>query len=87
MNENNQSEIEELANYSVAIRNVEVGLFVREIKPNFLKVSFRSKGKVNVNAIAREFDGGGHEHAAGCRFKGSFQELKEKLLKTVEAHL
>ena len=87
MQKNSHSEIEELANFSVAIKDVEVGLFIREVETNFLKVSFRSKGKVNVNAIARAFGGGGHEHAAGCRFKGTFRELKQKLLKKVQNQL
>lgn len=80
MNENYSSEIEELANYSVSIKGVEVGLFVREISPGSFKVSFRSKGRVNVNAIARAFDGGGHLHAAGCHYQGTYSELRKKLL-------
>jgi len=87
MQQNHHTEIEELANYSVAIKDVEVGLFVREIKPGFFKVSFRSKGRANVNQIARAFGGGGHMHAAGCRYEGNFEELKEKLIQEVERHL
>ncbi len=87
MQQNHHTEIEELANYSVAIKDVEVGLFIREIKPGFFKVSFRSKGRVNVNQIARAFDGGGHMHAAGCRYEGQFEELKKQLIREVEKHL
>ncbi len=87
MQKNNHAEIEELANYSVAIKNVEVGLFIREVQPNFFKVSFRSKGRVNVNTIARAFDGGGHLHAAGARFSGKFDDLQRKLIAEVEKYL
>lgn len=87
MKRNNHSEIEELANYSVAIHGVEVGLFVREIEPNFYKVSFRSRGRVNVNAIARLFDGGGHLHAAGCRFRGSYPEFRQKVADEIKKAL
>ncbi len=87
MKQNNHSEIEELANYSVAVRGVEVGLFVREVKPNYFKISFRSRGRVNVNAIARVFGGGGHLHAAGCRFTGTYPELQQRLIQEVEKHL
>ncbi len=87
MEQNNHSEIEELANYSVSVRGVEVGLFIREVKPNYFKISFRSKGRVNVNAIARIFGGGGHLHAAGCRFTGTYQQLREQLIQEVEKHL
>ncbi len=87
MKQNNHSEIEELANYSVAVRGVEVGLFVREVKPNYFKISFRSRGRVNVNAIARVFGGGGHLHAAGCRFTGTYPDLQQRLIQEVEKHL
>ncbi len=86
MQRNHHSEIEELSNYSVAIRGVEVGLFVREVEPNFFKVSFRSKGRINVNAIAKAFGGGGHMHAAGCRYEGKFEELIKGLVEEVGKH-
>ena len=36
----------------------------------------RSKGAVNVNAVAREFGGGGHINASGCGAKGRLDDLK-----------
>ncbi|MFZ0391304.1 MAG: bifunctional oligoribonuclease/PAP phosphatase NrnA [Calditrichia bacterium] len=81
------TEIEELANYTVSIRNVEVGLFIREIQPGEFKVSFRSKGNVNVNTIARKLGGGGHRHAAGCRYSGNYDELKMRLMEEVAKQL
>jgi phosphoesterase RecJ-like protein len=79
MMSNNQGEIEELANYSVAIKGVEVGLFIREVEPNYFKVSFRSKGRINVNTIAKTFGGGGHAHAAGARFSGKYTDLRMRI--------
>ena len=35
----------------------------------------RSKGEVNVNAIAREFGGGGHTNASGCGATGGLDHL------------
>lgn len=87
MQNNNHGEIEELANYSVAIKGSEVGLFIRETKPNFFKVSFRSRGLVNVNKVAKAFGGGGHEHAAGCKFEGDFENLKGRLIDEVGKQL
>jgi phosphoesterase RecJ-like protein len=87
MEANVQAEIEELANYSVAIKGVEVGLFIREVKPEFFKMSFRSKGNVDVNIIAKTLGGGGHMHAAGARYSGNFNDLKEKLQKAVSQSL
>jgi phosphoesterase RecJ-like protein len=87
MKNNIHAEIEELANYSVAIKSVEVGLFIREVEPGYFKMSFRSKGNVNVNQIAKLFGGGGHIHAAGARYSGNFKDLREKIKKAVKKQL
>ena len=44
------------------------------------KVSLRSKGKVDVSAVAARFNGGGHKNAAGCTIDGTLESAKEKLL-------
>lgn len=75
-----QSEIEQLANYSVSVRGTDVGLFIREIKPDFHKISLRSQEIVDVNRVARAFDGGGHVRASGCRIAGPKALVLEKLL-------
>jgi phosphoesterase RecJ-like protein len=70
-------------NYPRSIRGVEVAVFLREINPKLFKVSFRSKGKVDVSALAAAFKGGGHHNAAGCTMSGTLGEVK----RTVFAHL
>jgi phosphoesterase RecJ-like protein len=37
----------------------------------------RSKGEIDVNAIAKEFGGGGHKNASGCSAQGSRAALTE----------
>ncbi len=78
-----QADIEELANYSVSIRGSEVGLYIREIKPDFYKISLRSRGSVDVRTIAQSLDGGGHIKAAGCRFEGNLADLLDKLINLI----
>jgi bifunctional oligoribonuclease and PAP phosphatase NrnA len=87
MKNNNQGEIDELANYSVAIRGGQVGLFIREIEAGLHKISLRSKGKVDVNQVAKVFNGGGHARAAGCRIQGSKAEVIKLLLAEIEKRL
>ena len=87
MQNNDQSEIEELANYSVAIRGGKVGLFIREIKPNFHKISFRSHSNIDVNVVAKAFDGGGHSRAAGCRIEGNKVEIVDKIINEIKKQL
>jgi bifunctional oligoribonuclease and PAP phosphatase NrnA len=36
----------------------------------------RSKGEVDINAVAKQFGGGGHKNASGCSAEGSIDELK-----------
>ncbi|HHJ53002.1 MAG TPA: bifunctional oligoribonuclease/PAP phosphatase NrnA, partial [Caldithrix abyssi] len=84
---NDQSEIEELANYTVAVRGGKVGLFIREIKPKFHKISLRSKSHVDVNQVAKAFNGGGHTRAAGCRIEGTKEQVIEMLVKEIARQL
>jgi len=87
MRQNHQGEIEELANYSVGIRGGIVGVFIRELRPRFHKISLRAKEDVDVNRIARAFDGGGHKRAAGCRIEGTKKQVIKKLLAEIKKQL
>ncbi len=58
---------------------VEVAVLAKETA-DAVKLSFRSKTRVNVAAIAHDFaGGGGHVRAAGARYAGSLDALVEAL--------
>ena len=38
-------------------------------------MSLRSKGDIDVNAVAKQFGGGGHKNASGCSARGSLAAL------------
>lgn len=78
---------EGLVNYPRSIRGVEVSVFFREMDTDLVKISMRSKGEVNVAAIAEKFGGGGHHNAAGCIMKGSLREVRKKVLRIVSESL
>ena len=79
---------EGFCNYARSIKGVEVGLLFRETEdPRKVKISFRSKGLVDVNQVAGEFGGGGHRAASGCVIDGSLEEVKERVLSVVERAL
>ena len=63
-----------------AVDGVEVVLFLRELEDNQCKLSARSKTDYDVNALAREFGGGGHKKASGATIEGSLGEVRSKLL-------
>src|SRR6202044_4059646 len=61
---------EGLVNYALSIQDGEVAVFFRELPDGRFRVSLRSKGQVDVAAIAEQFGGGGHACASGCSLHG-----------------
>lgn len=66
-------------NYPRAVRGVEVALFFRQVGSAEFKISFRSRGKIDVGAMARELGGGGHHNAAGASIKGTLAEARAQV--------
>ena len=71
---------EGLVNYALGIAGVEVAVFFREIAGSRFRVSLRSKGALNVSAVAQNFGGGGHECASGCSVEGPLAVASERIL-------
>ncbi|ACV63928.1 phosphoesterase RecJ domain protein [Desulfofarcimen acetoxidans DSM 771] len=78
---------ENLINYPRMIKGVEVALFFQEIDEELFKISFRSKGSIDVNKIAGAFGGGGHVLASGCRLSGKLSEVEETVIFMVKQAL
>jgi bifunctional oligoribonuclease and PAP phosphatase NrnA len=75
-----KGDTEGLVNYGLSIIGAKVSVFMSE-ESGYVKFSFRSKGEVDVNLIAREFfNGGGHKNAAGGKLDGSLDSAKKRLL-------
>lgn len=75
---------EDFINFPRSIEGVEVAIFFRELTADSHKLSFRSKGRVDVARLAEQFSGGGHRNAAGCVVRGGLEEVKKKVLPAVE---
>lgn len=69
------SDLEGIVSQLRQTKDVEVALFLHELEPQKFKVSMRSKGNVDVSAIAQYFGGGGHVRAAGVTMKGSSHDV------------
>ena len=67
-----------------SIKGVEVAAFLKEYGPREVKVSLRSKERVDVAAISQSFGGGGHKRAAGFTLRMPIREavLEMKALLT-----
>src|SRR5260370_32036659 len=59
-----EEDCEGIVNYAIAIAGIEVAVFLRELRNHDVRLSLRSKGRVNVASIAERFCGGGHEKAS-----------------------
>lgn len=75
-----KGDTEGLVNYPFSIKGIKVCAFFNESKQDgYVKISFRSKGKIDVNKFARTyFSGGGHINAAGGKSSISLNETVAK---------
>ena len=73
-------DLDGVAEYPRSIDGTRLALLFRDLGHGKVKVSFRSIGNVDANAIARRFGGGGHVKAAGALLEGSLAEVKAKVV-------
>jgi phosphoesterase RecJ-like protein len=62
-------ETDTFTTYPMNIVNVRIGILFTELADG-VKISFRSKGTIPVNELAKEFGGNGHLNASGARLHG-----------------
>jgi bifunctional oligoribonuclease and PAP phosphatase NrnA len=80
-------DIEGLVEYARSIEGTEVALLFREVPDGSTKISFRSNGALDVNAIAREFGGGGHVKASGAIVSDRLAAARVRVLEVVRQAL
>lgn len=76
-----------IVEYARSVEGTEVALLFREVADGSTKVSFRSNGVVDVNALAREFGGGGHVKAAGAVIGAPLRTARHEVLERVRETL
>jgi phosphoesterase RecJ-like protein len=67
------SDTEDLVNLTLAVKGT-----------GRIKISFRSRGPVDCNALAARFGGGGHKAAAGTIVDGPFETARERIAAAVD---
>ena len=86
-NDATEADIDGFVNYCLTIQGVQIGILFYELKDG-IKVSFRSKGEIPVNKLAKEFNGGGHTNASGIRlFNTTVEDVKEKIISAAQRYL
>ncbi len=80
--------LDDLVNFPRSVQTAEVAFVLKEpAEKGIIRVSFRSKGRIDVNKIARRFGGGGHMAASGCTIRGTLPEARKMILQVVRKSL
>ena len=81
------SDTEDVINMTLAIDGTQVAVIFIEQASGKVKMSFRSRGQFDCNAMASSFDGGGHKAAAGALVDGPLDEVRQRVLEAVRAKM
>ena len=73
-------------NHMLILQDLKVACVFRQIEDQ-VKVSLRSTGDTNVNHIALNLGGGGHNHSAAAILKGPLKDVVKNVISKIEAIL
>lgn len=65
----------------------KVAVLFQERDENEVKVNFRAKSDFNLLSVVNQFNGGGHEKAAGATIEGSLEEVRNDVLEALKEAL
>lgn len=79
--------IEGFSSHLMSLETVELGIVITQTQRG-VKLSFRSKGKVKSNELAKEFNGGGHQNASGAFIPGAdINRLTEEIIEKSKKYI
>ena len=78
-------ESDQLINIPLRSEEIRVSVFFKENYEGLMRCSLRSKGEVDVAAIAQSFGGGGHKTAAGFKCIRPMEVMKEEVLESIRS--
>jgi bifunctional oligoribonuclease and PAP phosphatase NrnA len=73
-------DLDGIIDHARSIEGTELALLLRETTDGATKISFRSAGVVDVNALARQFGGGGHVKASGALVPEGLDSVRPRVL-------
>lgn len=77
------TDTEDIINLTLRIEGTLGAIILIEQPTGGVKVSFRSRGKMDCSEVAASFGGGGHRAAAGALLEGSVDEVRKTVLPVV----
>jgi bifunctional oligoribonuclease and PAP phosphatase NrnA len=75
---------EGLINLPLTVKEIKAVVFFKQSEGDEYRVSMRSKGDIDIGAVAKEFGGGGHKNAAGCTVTGAVDALQKTFVEKIE---
>lgn len=75
---------EGLINLPLTVKEIQAVVFFKQNEGDEYRVSMRSKGEIDIGAVAKDFGGGGHKNAAGCTVSGPIDTLQKLFLDKIE---
>ncbi len=75
-------DIDTVVNFGMDTEGVEVSLLLEQ-RGDAVKVSLRSRGDIDVSALATRLGGGGHKNAAGATVEGTMAEAETLLVRMI----
>ena len=75
-----------MVNYALSIEHIKLAALFTE-REGLVRISFRSKGDIDVNEFARKhFNGGGHHNASGATSRISLKESIAKFNASIKEY-
>lgn len=82
----NEGDHEGIVNMPLSVSNIDASIIAVE-KDDFVKLSLRSKGDIDVNLLARKFfNGGGHTNAAGGRVFTTINKIEDYIKNAIDEY-
>jgi phosphoesterase RecJ-like protein len=72
-----------LINLPLTVKDIQAVIFFKEVQGDEYRVSMRSKGAIDIAAVAKAYGGGGHKNAAGCSATGPLDSLRQAFVQKV----
>lgn len=80
-------DLDGIVEFARSVAGTRLALLFRQLASGKVKVSFRSRGPVDVAELAHRFGGGGHVKAAGASLEGSLGDVQATVLAAARAYL
>lgn len=80
------SDIDSVINTFRDTDKIKISVLIKQQTENEYKVSFRSKGNIDVGLIAKNLGGGGHKNAAATKITGNFETVSNKIKEEIDRY-